>query len=64
MVPVACYLETACCSVEFEAAQGTRYDVERFGILEAFGSLRQCNLIIVHGTVIRKMAPRLRMVYD
>jgi NADH-quinone oxidoreductase subunit B len=58
------HLETACCSVEFGAAQGTRYDVERFGILEAFGSLRQCDLITVHGTVTRKMAPRLRMVYD
>jgi NADH-quinone oxidoreductase subunit B len=56
------HLETACCSVEFGAASGPRYDVERFGILEAFGSLRQCDLIVVQGTVTRKMAPRLRMV--
>src|SRR5678816_4726185 len=34
------HLETACCSVEFGAASGPRYDVERFGIIEAFGSLR------------------------
>ena len=33
------HLETACCSVEFGAASGPRYDVERFGIIEAFGSL-------------------------
>ena len=58
------HLETACCSVEFGAASSPRYDVERFGILEAFGSLRQCDLIVVQGTVTRKMAPRLRMVYD
>ena len=58
------HLETACCSVEFGAASGPRYDVERFGIIEAFGSLRQCDLIVVQGTVTRKMAPRLRMVYD
>ena len=58
------HLETACCSVEFGAASGPRYDVERFGILEAFGSLRQCDLIVVQGTVTRKMAPRLRLVYD
>ena len=58
------HLETACCSVEFGAASGPRYDVERFGIIEAFGSLRQCDLIVVQGTVNRKMAPRLRMVYD
>src|SRR5256885_12865191 len=38
------HLETACCSVEFGAASGPRYDVERFGIIEAFGSLRQCDL--------------------
>jgi NADH-quinone oxidoreductase subunit B len=35
-----------------------------FGIIEAFGSLRQCDLVVVQGTVTRKMAPRLRMVYD
>jgi NADH-quinone oxidoreductase subunit B len=58
------HLETSCCSVEFGAASSPRYDVERFGILEAFGSLRQCDLIVVQGTVTRKMAPRLRMVYD
>ena len=45
-------------------ASGPRYDVERFGIIEAFGSLRQCDLIVMQGTVSRKMAPRLRMVYD
>ena len=58
------HIETACCSVEFGAASGPRYDVERFGIIEAFGSLRQCDLIVVQGTITRKMAPRLRLVYD
>ena len=58
------HLETACCSVEYGAVQGPRYDIERFGVLEAFGSLRQCDLIIVQGTVTRKLAPRLRLVYD
>ena len=58
------HIETACCSVEFGAASGPRYDVERFGIIEAFGSLRQCDLVVVQGTITRKMAPRLRLVYD
>lgn len=58
------HLETACCSVEFGAVSGPRFDAERYGILEAFGSLRQCDLIVVHGTVTRKMAPRLRWIYD
>ena len=58
------HLETACCSIEYGAVVGPRFDSERYGILEAFGSLRQCDLIIVHGTVTRKMAPRLRWIYD
>lgn len=58
------HIETACCSVEFGATSGPRWDVERFGIIEAFGSLRQTDLVIVQGTITRKMAPRLRMVYD
>jgi NADH-quinone oxidoreductase subunit B len=58
------HLETGCCSVEVGAVSGPRFDSERFGILEAFGSMRQCDLLIVLGTVNRKMAPRLRMVYD
>jgi NADH-quinone oxidoreductase subunit B len=58
------HLETACCSVEIGAAGGSRFDMERFGTLEAWGSLRACDLIIVMGTVTRKLAPRLKMVYD
>ena len=52
------------CSVEIGAAAGSRFDMERFGALEAFGSLRQCDLLIVMGTVTRKLAPRLKLVYD
>ena len=58
------HLETACCSVEVGAAGGARFDMERFGVLEAFGSLRQCDLLIVMGTVTRKLAPRLKLIYD
>jgi NADH-quinone oxidoreductase B subunit len=52
------------CSVEVGAAAGSRWDMERFGALEAFGSLRACDLIIVMGTVTRKLAPRLKLIYD
>jgi len=58
------HLETACCSIEFGAASGPRHDVERFGMLEAFGSLRQCDVLVVQGTVTRKMAPRMKWVYE
>ena len=33
-------------------------------LLKPLVLLRQCDLIVVQGTVNRKMAPRLRMVYD
>ncbi len=52
------------CSVEVGAAAGSRFDFERFGALEAFGSLRACDLIIVMGTVTRKLAHRLKLIYD
>ncbi len=58
------HLETACCSVEVGAIGGSRFDMERFGVLEAWGSLRACDLLIVMGTVTRKLAPRLKLVYD
>jgi len=58
------HVETACCSVEIGAAAGPRWDIERFGVLEAFGSLRQCDLMIVMGTINRKLAPRLRLIWD
>jgi NADH-quinone oxidoreductase subunit B len=58
------HLETACCSVEMGAAAGSRFDIERFGTLEVFGSLRACDLIIVMGTITRKLAPRLKLIYD
>jgi len=58
------HLETACCSVEWGAVSGPRYDIERWGMLAAFGSLRQCDVLVILGTVNRKMAPRVRMIYD
>ena len=33
-------------------------------MLEAFGSLRQCDILVVQGTVTRKMAPRMNWVYE
>jgi NADH-quinone oxidoreductase subunit B len=52
------------CSVEFGAASGARWDVERFGMLEAFGSLRQCDLLVILGTVTRKMMSRIKVVWE
>lgn len=57
------HLTVACCSVEFGAGMGPRFDLERFGMLP-LGSLRQCDLLLIEGSVTRKMASRVRMIYD
>ncbi len=56
-------ITTACCSAEFGAVSGPRHDLERFGVLP-LGSLRQSDLIVVEGTITKKMAKRLRIIYD
>src|SRR5215213_10250088 len=54
----------ACCGMEMIAAQMPRYDMgERFGMLYR-SSPRQSDLMIVAGTVTRKMAPIVRTLYD
>ena len=53
----------ACCAVEMMHAAASRYDIDRFGMLFR-ASPRQCDLMIVSGTLCNKMAPALRKVYD
>jgi NADH-quinone oxidoreductase subunit B len=57
-------LGTACCAIEMMAAAGPRYDIARFGSERLSFSPRQADLMIVSGTVTKKMAPALRMIYD
>lgn len=54
---------TGCCSPEFMQVSGSRYDMERLGILP-FASVRQCDCIMVVGVVSRKMALRVKYLYD
>jgi NADH-quinone oxidoreductase subunit B len=58
------HLTTACCSAEFGAMMSPRLDPERFGLQSVAGGLRQCDLIIVEGTVTKKMAKRLKIIYE
>jgi NADH-quinone oxidoreductase subunit B len=54
----------ACCAIEMIAASMPRYDLsERFGMLYR-ASPRQADLMIVAGTVTKKMAPVVRTLYD
>jgi NADH-quinone oxidoreductase subunit B len=53
----------ACCAIEFAAAFGARWDAERFGVVPR-SSPRQCDLLIVNGTVTWKVAHKLITLYE
>lgn len=52
----------ACCAIEMMAANASRYDFDRFGIIPR-PSPRQSDVMIVAGTVCTKMAPLLIKLY-
>ena len=54
----------ACCAIEMMATVSSRYDLDRFGAGVFRASPRQADLMIVAGTVCRKMAPVIRRIYD
>ena len=53
----------ACCAVEMMHAGAARLDLDRFGVVFR-PSPRQSDVMIVAGTLVNKMAPALRKVYD
>lgn len=54
---------TSCCGIEFMATMGAHYDLARFGAERVAFSPRQCDLLMVMGTISKKMAPVLKQVY-
>jgi NADH-quinone oxidoreductase subunit B len=54
---------TSCCGIEFMATMGAHYDLSRFGMERLSFSPRQSDLLMVMGTIAKKMAPVLREVY-
>ena len=55
---------TACCAIEFMSTVSSHYDMARFGFEVVRFSPRQADMMIVAGTIVDKMAPVLRKIYD
>ncbi len=54
---------TSCCGIEFMATMGSHYDISRFGAERPSFSPRQADLLLVMGTIAKKMAPVVKQVY-
>ena len=54
---------TSCCGIEFMATMGSHYDFARFGSERPSFSPRQADLLMVMGTIAKKMAPIVKQVY-
>lgn len=55
---------TSCCGIEFMATMASHYDLGRFGSERLSFSPRQADLLMVMGTIAKKMGPTLRQVYE
>jgi NADH-quinone oxidoreductase subunit B len=53
----------ACCAIEMMSAYMSHHDLDRFGIIP-WASPRQADVMIVAGTVTKKMAPAVKMLYE
>src|SRR3954466_3348780 len=55
---------TSCCGIEFMATMASHYDLARFGSERVSFSPRQADMLLVMGTIAKKMGPILRQVYE
>ncbi len=55
---------TSCCGIEMMSTLSNHYDLSRFGAEVVRFSPRQCDMLLVAGTITTKMAPVLRTIYD
>ena len=55
---------TSCCAIEMMSTASAKYDWSRFGFEVARASPRQADVIIIAGTIVNKMAPVLKRLYD
>jgi len=54
----------ACCSIEMMHSFATKHDLDRFGSGVPRASPRQADLMVVPGTIVSKLGPRLKRLYD
>lgn len=54
---------TSCCGIEFMATMASNYDMARFGSERLSFSPRQADLLMVMGTIAKKMGPVVKQVY-
>ncbi len=54
----------ACCAIEMIAVAASRYDFSRFGMEVMRPSPRQSDVMIVSGTVTKKMIPQIVRLYN
>jgi NADH-quinone oxidoreductase subunit B len=54
---------TSCCGIEFMSTMASHYDIGRYGSERLAFTPRQCDLLMVMGTISKKMGPVLRQVY-
>ncbi len=55
---------TSCCGIEFMATMASTYDLARYGSERMSFSPRQADMLMVMGTISKKLGPVLRQVYE
>ena len=55
---------TSCCGIEFVSLGAARFDMARFGWEVARASPRQADFMMVAGTIVHRMVPVFRRLYD
>jgi len=56
-------MATSCCGIEFMATAASRFDFDRIGTITR-GTPRQCDVMVIAGTITVKMAPRVKKLWD
>jgi NADH-quinone oxidoreductase subunit B len=56
-------IHTGCCADEFLQAVGCRYDLERFGCVEA-PTPAQADLLVIQGALTERLVPEVKKIFE